>query len=107
MYARVTTIHTNGGPEVRARFRAITASEFPRITEQPGCAGGLIVEDPTRGTIQMIALWRSAEDMLAFRDGAEQIHQLFANALGVHLAEIDVYVADVTALALWQPRAAV
>ena len=106
MCARVTTIHTNGGLEVRARFRAITASEFPRITEQPGCAGGLVFEDPTRGTIQMIALWRSAEDM-PFRDGADEIHRLFAQTLGVDLAEIDVYVADVTALALWQPRVAV
>ncbi|HVF19359.1 MAG TPA: hypothetical protein VNA14_03855 [Mycobacteriales bacterium] len=81
--------------------------EFPFITEQPGCAGGLVVEDPTRGTILMIAMWRSAEDMLAFRAGADEMHELFARTLGVHLAEIDVYVADVTALALWQPGAAV
>jgi hypothetical protein len=96
MYARVTTVRTDGGGETAARIATVASTELvPRMLDLPGCGGALLLNDPVSGTLQVISLWDSAESLVTSQAFEESARARGQEALGT-VVEQTVAVYDVT-----------
>ena len=98
MYARVISVKTEGGTEVRERFAAATEKVFPALTAQTGCLGGFVLNDPMAGSLDVVVLWRKAEDIVNVQGALKLMRDEMSWLLGVDVTGIEVRTVDVLAL---------
>ena len=98
MYARITTLHRRDPAGSSQALAEAAGLALPRITQQPGCLGGLVLTDPVGSTLHAVTFWASAADMVDSRALGQQIAADVAKDVGASIDEIVVQVLDVAAL---------
>jgi hypothetical protein len=71
---------------------------LPRMTDQPGCLGGMVLVDPVSSAFHAVTFWERGEDLVTSGALARTVTSDVCEQIGASLSDVVVQVVDVVAL---------